>query len=167
MPSLSKLRITWVKSTIGSLARHRATVRALGLRRLHQTVFHNDTPTMRGMLHAVRHLVTVTPATEEEVAAASAPAAAKQAKFELLSGPPAEAPVRRDRRAAGKAKAAAEAKPSQPAAAQQARPSTASKRAERAAASAAAEAAPAKAEADEVTAAVAAETGQTAKAETH
>ena len=76
MPSQPKLRITWVKSIIGTPTRQRATVRALGLHRLHQSVFHEDTPSMRGMLHAVRHLVLAVPASEEEVAAAQASVAA-------------------------------------------------------------------------------------------
>jgi len=59
MPSPSKLRITWVKSAIGYPRRQKATVRALGLHHLHQTVEQDDTPTTRGMLHAVRHLVSV------------------------------------------------------------------------------------------------------------
>ncbi|MGH2366095.1 MAG: 50S ribosomal protein L30, partial [Chloroflexota bacterium] len=59
MPPLSKLHITWVKSAIGYSQRQKATVRALGLHHLHQTVEQDDTPTMRGMLHAVRHLVSV------------------------------------------------------------------------------------------------------------
>ena len=73
MPSPNKLRITWVRSAIGCPVRQRATVRALGLRRLHHTVFHTDTPAIRGMLHAVRHLVQVAEATEAEVTAAAQP----------------------------------------------------------------------------------------------
>jgi large subunit ribosomal protein L30 len=48
-----------VKSTYGQIHRHRATVRGLGLRRMHQTVVVNDTPEVRGMLHASRHLLRV------------------------------------------------------------------------------------------------------------
>ena len=55
----AKLNVTLVKSTIGQKPKTRATVRSLGLRRLHQTVQHNDTPDVRGMLHRVRHLITV------------------------------------------------------------------------------------------------------------
>jgi len=62
-----------VRSAIGCPVRQRATVRALGLRRLHHTVFHTDTPAIRGMLHAVRHLVQVAEATEAEVTAAAQP----------------------------------------------------------------------------------------------
>jgi large subunit ribosomal protein L30 len=60
---MSKLRITWTKSTIGYSQRQRDTIRTLGLRRLHQTVERDDTPSTRGLIAKVRHLVTV-----EEVA---------------------------------------------------------------------------------------------------
>jgi large subunit ribosomal protein L30 len=54
-----KLRITYVKSSIGYSVRHKATIRALGLRRLNQTVTQEDTPVVRGMLAKVNHLVQV------------------------------------------------------------------------------------------------------------
>ena len=57
------LRITLVKSPIGYSERHKATVRALGLRRMHQTVEQVDSPTLRGMLYKVNHLIEI-----EEVA---------------------------------------------------------------------------------------------------
>lgn len=53
------IKVTWVKSTIGYSARQKNTVRALGLRRLGQTIEHEDTPVIRGMLHKVSHLVKV------------------------------------------------------------------------------------------------------------
>jgi len=53
------LRITLVKSPIGYSKRHKATVRALGLRRMHQTVEQVDRPTLWGMIAFVRHLVEV------------------------------------------------------------------------------------------------------------
>ena len=53
------VRITLVRSPIGFTKRHKATVRALGLRRLHQTVEQKDTPTLRGMLYLVERLVEV------------------------------------------------------------------------------------------------------------
>jgi large subunit ribosomal protein L30 len=53
------VRVTLVKSPIGRTKRHKATVRALGLRRLHQTVEHVDSPTLRGMLYLVERLVVV------------------------------------------------------------------------------------------------------------
>jgi large subunit ribosomal protein L30 len=53
------LRITLVHSPIGYSKRHKATVRALGLRRMHQTVEQVDTPSLRGMLAMVAHLVEI------------------------------------------------------------------------------------------------------------
>jgi large subunit ribosomal protein L30 len=53
------VRITLVKSPIGYTQRHKATIRALGLRRMHQTVEHEDSPSLRGMLYKVNHLVEV------------------------------------------------------------------------------------------------------------
>lgn len=53
------LRITYVRSAIGYQRNQKATVRALGLRRLQQTVVHQDSPQVRGMLRKVRHLVKV------------------------------------------------------------------------------------------------------------
>lgn len=53
------VRVTLVKSAIGYSERHKKTVRALGLKRLHQTVVHEDTPSLRGMLMLVNHLVRV------------------------------------------------------------------------------------------------------------
>ncbi len=53
------LHVTYVKSSIGYAHDQKATVRSLGLRRLHQTVELPDTPSVRGMCFKVRHLVTV------------------------------------------------------------------------------------------------------------
>lgn len=53
------LRVTLVRSPIGYPKDQKATVRALGLRRLHQTVEHADTPAIRGMVRKVIHLVRV------------------------------------------------------------------------------------------------------------
>ena len=55
----NKLRITWRKSSIGYGRRQKATVRALGLRRLGQSVERADTPVIRGMINRVQHLVSV------------------------------------------------------------------------------------------------------------
>jgi large subunit ribosomal protein L30 len=57
------LRIKLVKSPIGYSQRHKGTIRALGLKKMYQTVEHVDTPTLRGMLYKVNHLVEV---VEEE-----------------------------------------------------------------------------------------------------
>lgn len=53
------VRITLVHSAIGYSKQHKAAVKALGLRRLHQTVEHVDSPTLRGMIYKVAHLVVV------------------------------------------------------------------------------------------------------------
>lgn len=58
-PKEKIVRITLVKSPIGHTKRHKATIRALGFHRLHQTVEHVDTPTLRGMIYLVNHLVEV------------------------------------------------------------------------------------------------------------
>ena len=56
---MSTLRITLKRSAIGYRGDQRDTLRALGLRRLHHTIEREDTPTVRGMLHKVQHLVAV------------------------------------------------------------------------------------------------------------
>jgi large subunit ribosomal protein L30 len=53
------LRVTLVKSPIGFTKDQKATVKALGLRRMHQTVEHKDTPAVRGMLTKVIHLLKI------------------------------------------------------------------------------------------------------------
>ena len=53
------LRVTLVKSPIGFPEPQKRTVRALGLHRMHQTVEHQDTPAMRGMLKSVIHLLQI------------------------------------------------------------------------------------------------------------
>ena len=54
-----KIKITLVRSPIGNTERHRATVRALGLHRVGQTVEQTDTLSLRGMLAKVNHLVKI------------------------------------------------------------------------------------------------------------
>lgn len=56
---VTKLSITWVKSDIGYAKDQRRTLKALGLRRLHHSVKHNDSPSIRGMITKVKHLVEV------------------------------------------------------------------------------------------------------------
>ncbi|MEW6448300.1 MAG: 50S ribosomal protein L30 [Bacillota bacterium] len=56
---MAELKITLIRSTIGSNERQRGTVAALGFRRLNQTVVKKDSPVVRGMLTKVRHLVRV------------------------------------------------------------------------------------------------------------
>jgi large subunit ribosomal protein L30 len=59
MSSEQKLRIKWVKSSIGYSRRQKGTVRALGLRRLGDVVEQANTPVIRGMIDKVSHLVQV------------------------------------------------------------------------------------------------------------
>ncbi len=54
-----RVKVTLVKSTIGFDKKQAAVVEGMGLRRINHTVELADTPSMRGMIHKVRHLVTV------------------------------------------------------------------------------------------------------------
>ena len=54
-----QVQVKWVKSGVGYNRRQRATLRGLGLRRLQQVVTLQDTPAVRGMIHAVQHLIAV------------------------------------------------------------------------------------------------------------
>jgi large subunit ribosomal protein L30 len=56
---MSKLRVKQIRGLIGRPGDQRATVRALGLRRIGHSVLHDDTPSLRGMLFKVRHLIEV------------------------------------------------------------------------------------------------------------
>lgn len=59
MADSKTLRLQLVRSPIGGTERQRATVRALGLRRMHQVVEHADSPVTRGMVQKVAHLVRI------------------------------------------------------------------------------------------------------------
>lgn len=54
-----KIKITLVRSPIGATERHKRTVRALGLRKMHQSVTAEDSPALRGMVNSVTHLLKV------------------------------------------------------------------------------------------------------------
>ena len=56
---MSQVRIRYKKSKIGYNQRQRDTIRSLGFSRLGSVIEREDSPTLRGMLHAVRHLVEV------------------------------------------------------------------------------------------------------------
>ncbi|HWR82444.1 MAG TPA: 50S ribosomal protein L30 [Candidatus Deferrimicrobium sp.] len=56
---MSRLRVTQIKSTIDRKEPQKRTIRALGLGKPRRTVIHDDTPQIRGMILAVRHLVNV------------------------------------------------------------------------------------------------------------
>ena len=56
---MARLKVTYVRSVIGQKPDQERTVQALGFRHLNQTVEHEDSPQLRGMVHKVRHLVKV------------------------------------------------------------------------------------------------------------
>ncbi len=56
---MAKLHITWVKSSIGYAKVQRRTLKALGFHRLNQSVTHDDSRSIRGMINKVKHLVRV------------------------------------------------------------------------------------------------------------
>ena len=56
---MAKLAITWKRSAIGHPRDHRRVIASLGLRRLNQTVVHEDTPVIRGMVKKVAYLLEV------------------------------------------------------------------------------------------------------------
>lgn len=60
---MSKLKVTWVKSFIGYPQDQRLTIKSLGLKKLNQSVVHDDCGAVRGMIIKVRHLVKVEEAT--------------------------------------------------------------------------------------------------------
>jgi large subunit ribosomal protein L30 len=61
---MAHLKITLKKSPVSQKADQQLTVKSLGLRRMHQTVTHEDSQKVRGMIHKVRHLVEVEEVTE-------------------------------------------------------------------------------------------------------
>jgi large subunit ribosomal protein L30 len=56
---MARLKVTQVRSVIGSKDTQRQTIRSLGLKRIHDTVVKEDRPEIRGMVATVTHLVTV------------------------------------------------------------------------------------------------------------
>ena len=56
---MARLKITQKRSPIGGTHSQRETLRTLGLKRMRDVVVHEDRPEIRGMVRAVRHLVTV------------------------------------------------------------------------------------------------------------
>jgi large subunit ribosomal protein L30 len=54
-----QLKVTQVKSSIGGKHNQRESLRTLGLRKIRQSVVRDDSPEVRGLIHTVRHLVTV------------------------------------------------------------------------------------------------------------
>ena len=56
---MAKIRVTQVKSKIGRLQNQKRTLEALGLRKMNQTVEHEATPTIIGMVNKIKHLISV------------------------------------------------------------------------------------------------------------
>lgn len=56
---MAQLKITWTKSYIGKPQNQRRVIHSLGLKRLHHSVVHQDSPTIRGMVEKVQHLLKV------------------------------------------------------------------------------------------------------------
>jgi large subunit ribosomal protein L30 len=56
---MAKLKVTQVKSSIGGKRNQRESLRTLGLRKIRQSVVRDDGPEVLGLIHTVRHLVTV------------------------------------------------------------------------------------------------------------
>lgn len=56
---MGKIKITQIKSTINRKEPQKRTIKALGLGRIRKSVVHNDTPQIRGMIDAVKHLIAV------------------------------------------------------------------------------------------------------------
>ena len=54
-----KLKVTQTRSVIGNKVKAKRTIEALGLKRMHHTVIHEDTPQIRGMVFVVKHMVSV------------------------------------------------------------------------------------------------------------
>ena len=63
-PEGKKIAIKQVRSGIGRPKKHRRTLEALGIKRHQQTVIHNDTPAIRGMINQISHMVEVTEVAE-------------------------------------------------------------------------------------------------------
>jgi large subunit ribosomal protein L30 len=62
---MKTIKVTLKRSLIGRPEKQRRIVSALGLRKIRQSVIHKDTPSIRGMIHRVSHLVDVSEVTEE------------------------------------------------------------------------------------------------------
>lgn len=62
---MAKINVTWIKSSIGYSVDQKRTIKALGFRKLNQSVVHDDSSSIRGMVNKVRHLVKVEEYTDE------------------------------------------------------------------------------------------------------
>ena len=92
--SQRKIHIEWKRSGIGFTRRQRASVRGLGLRRLHHVVEREDTPNVRGLVSAVPHLVEIVKGARKPTPWAAIPEYTVYPKVEI---PKEEAPARKAR----------------------------------------------------------------------
>ena len=92
--SQRKIHIEWKRSGIGFTRRQRASVRGLGLRRLHHVVEREDTPNVRGLVSAVPHLVEIVKGARKPAPWAAIPEYTVYPKVEI---PKEEAPARKAR----------------------------------------------------------------------
>ena len=92
MATMNTLNVTLVRSVIGRIEAHKATVKGLGLRRIRHTVTVQDTPAIRGMINSVHYLLKVSEGTAQAVVAkdakATKPAAKSQAAAKLVVSVP-------------------------------------------------------------------------------
>ena len=92
MATMNTLNVTLVRSVIGRIEAHKATVRGLGLRRMHHTVTVQDTPAIRGMINSVHYLLNVSEGKENAVvpkeAKATKPASKPQAAAKSIASVP-------------------------------------------------------------------------------
>jgi len=68
MVKVARLKIKQIRSGIGKIEKHKRILRALGLKHPGSVVEHNDSPTIRGMLRKVKHLISVEVVEEESKA---------------------------------------------------------------------------------------------------
>jgi large subunit ribosomal protein L30 len=59
MTKTKQIKITQIKSVIGKLVSQKRTIKALGLKKINDSVVKNDTATIRGMIECVKHMVTI------------------------------------------------------------------------------------------------------------
>jgi ribosomal protein L30 len=90
---MTKLRITYTKSSIGYSQDQKDTVRSLGLRKLNSTALHDDTPSIRGMAFKVRHLVKVEELAEESAVKPAKAPTVRPVKTTLVPTAVAEEPI--------------------------------------------------------------------------
>ena len=113
---MATLKITQIKSRIGSTAQQCKNLDALGLRKINQTVTHSDSAIILGMLNKVKHLVKVEVVEEKAPAKKAVKAEAPAIEAEVAEAPKAEKKAPAKKAPAKKAEAAEKAPAKKPAA---------------------------------------------------